>query len=125
MMSLGQARAAFALERVRPHSASKEYRDDSRGLPGMLAVNGLLTVLLHDGGKLPVRDLAAWLTSGGVPGLPGGQGQDLAGVLTRCSSAQYQCASAEALSMATWLKHWAQALFTPEPEPADGQPEQP
>ena len=124
MFHLDQERARHALEWVRTmakaETASK-LRMELSGLPALIAVNGLMTVLVHGSLKSEVQQcLDDWLRNFEEPFTkvrPVEWGALDGGLLDRlhaCDEATLQRAWEESIQYATWLKRWAAALMPAE-----------
>jgi CRISPR-associated protein Cmr5 len=127
-----QARARFALERIRAHEQDRhkaEYARLVRRLPAMILRNGLgqglAFCLATAGGKENrdqspaghlVQDLTEWLI-GQRHVYPAGEGPELGrliGELVKGNALTYQHAQQEALALLNWMKQFADAFLPKE-----------
>lgn len=125
MTSLEQQRATFAMTLIQefldghpPDSREvAEYNQQIKSLPGAIAINGLLLILLHRRDDHPVRHVRQWLSGRLGAVVPPDQ---LATWLANPerTNHQYRLAQEEALLIATWLKRWWVPLYDAIPPAA-------
>ncbi|MCG5525869.1 type III-B CRISPR module-associated protein Cmr5 [Ectothiorhodospira haloalkaliphila] len=128
--SLQQRRAAYALTSIRQlvddaHIDNKALKSVANDLPAQILMNGLgqasALCLSRD---TPEHKAMYGLLSGWLCGADGPyQGQtDLLTGITSADMHQYRLAQAEALTLLPWVKRFARAFISEEPDTQEEQP---